>query len=372
MTISPSVAPGDGWRAHLGTSANELAISILIATRNRARRLARVLETIEAARVAAQVNVEVVVADNGSTDDTAAVLRQWSVAGPYRVHVFAEEEGKSRALNRALAVARSPLLAFTDDDVGVSPAWIQSVVTFFREHPHYDAAMGRVELPPDVTDPNLVHRVLRYSGVVPLFDMGEVPCDVPDMYGANMAVRRQALDKVGLFDERLGPGASGGCEDMDLARRLRQAQLRIGYMPGAVVCHEVDPDRLTDAYYRQLQLRLGRSSFEMNPNASRWRHGRRLLESLVALAWWSLLGVPIRRTRAWGRVLRHANLVGCGLGGLVGNDVRCWVGKRWNGLAAIPVALRTVPWQAPLVTAAENPSTRCESHAPAQEQPPPG
>jgi cellulose synthase/poly-beta-1,6-N-acetylglucosamine synthase-like glycosyltransferase len=258
------------------------------------------------------MNVEVVVADNGSTDDTAAVLKEWSVAGPCRVHVFAEEEGKARAMNVALAVARSSLLAFTDDDVCVSPTWIQSVVTFFKEHPHYDAAMGRVALPPDVTDPDVVQSVLRYHGVVPLFDMGEAPCDALDMYGANMAVRRQALDKVGPFDERLGCGASGASEDIDLARRLRRAQMRIGYMPRAVVYHEVDPDRLTDAYYYELQLRLARSTFEMDTNASHWRNGRRLLESVVALAWWSLLGVSNRRTRAWGRVLRHAYLVGRG------------------------------------------------------------
>ncbi|HEX7408566.1 MAG TPA: glycosyltransferase [Candidatus Binatia bacterium] len=285
------------------------AVSILIATRNRARRLPRLLESLELARRAAQVQVEVMVADNGSTDGTAGLLEQWSAAGPGRVRLFVEQPGKSRALNRALRLAQAPLLAFTDDDVEVTRNWITSLVAFFAERPHYDAAMGRVVVPPEVTDPAVLARVARYRGVVPLFDMGEAVCDVSDMYGCNMVVRRLVFDRVGLFNEDLGPGAAGLHDDIDLARRIRNAGMRIGYMRDAVVYHEVDPARLTDQYYRDFQLRLGRSGFEMDPKASSWRNVRRLLESAVGLAWWSLLGASSRRTRAWGRVVRHADLI---------------------------------------------------------------
>jgi len=290
-------------------SADEPAVSILIATRNRASQLPRVLESLEAVRIAARTKVEIVVADNGSTDATGAVLKKWSAEGPGRIYVFAEQQGKSRALNRALAVVRSPLLAFTDDDVQVPTGWIDAIARFFAQHPHYDAAMGRVALPPDLSDPDVLRRVRRYRGAVPLFDMGDVVCDVDDMYGANMTVRRRVFDKVGAFNERLGPGASGFSEDIDLAHRIRRAQMRIGYMPGAVVYHEVDPDRLTDAYYRQFQLRLGLSSFEMDPSASHWRNVKGLLESVVALAWWSVRGVSSRRARARSRMIRHADLI---------------------------------------------------------------
>lgn len=291
-------------------SSHAPLVSVVIATRNRASRLQRILDSLEAARcAAAAAETEVVIADNGSTDDTAALLERWSAAGSGRIHIRVEQQGKSRALNGALAVARGALLVFTDDDVEVPPDWLRAVVTFFAEHPHYAAAMGRVTVPPDICDRDLLARVHRYRGAVPLFDRGDAVCDVDDMYGCNMVVRRAALDRVGVFNECLGPGASGLHDDIDLARRIRQAGMRIGYMPSAVVYHEVDPARLTDEYYRDFQVRLGRSGFEMDPNASYWRNVRRLLESAMALTWWSVLGVPSRRTRAWGRVVRHADLV---------------------------------------------------------------
>ena len=284
-------------------------VSVVIATRNRASQLQRILDSVEAARGAVTADTEVVIVDNGSTDGTAALLEQWSAAGPGHIRVRVERPGKSRALNAALAIARGALLVFTDDDVEVPPDWLQVVMTFFAEHPHYAAAMGRVAVPPDIRDSETLARVRRYRGAVPLFDMGNAVCDAEDMYGCNMVVRRAVLEQVGMFNESLGPGASGLHDDIDLARRIRQAGMRIGYMPNAVVYHEVDLARLTDAYYRDFQVRLGRSGFEMDPNASYWRSVRRLLESAVVLVWWSVLGVSSRRTRAWGRVIRHADLI---------------------------------------------------------------
>ena len=73
-----------------------------------------------------------------------------------------------------------------------------------------------------------------------------------------------ALDRVGPFDERLGPGASGTSEDVDFARRLRREGFRIGYMREAVVYHSVDPIRLTEDYFRTHHKRQGQSRVLMN------------------------------------------------------------------------------------------------------------
>lgn len=280
-------------------------VSVLVATRNRVHRLARLLDDLEAARAATRARVEILIADNGSTDGTATLLEQWSAALPDRVHLFVEQPGKTHALNCLLGLARAPLLVFTDDDVEVPPDWLRAVTAFIADYPHYDAAMGRVVVPSEVTDPGVLALVGCYPGVVPLFDKGDLVCEVDDMYGCNMVVRRRALERVGRFNERLGPGAAGLHDDVDLARRIRAAGMRIGYMPHVVVRHDVDSARLTDQYYWDFQLRVARSTVEMGPPPPIWRHLRRMGESALSFVWWSLRGVTGRRTRAWGRVLRH-------------------------------------------------------------------
>jgi GT2 family glycosyltransferase len=78
---------------------------------------------------------------------------------------------------------------------------------------------------------------------LPIVDHGEEVVEVRGVIGANMAYRRSALQLVGRFDERLGPGAAGHEEETEMSQRMRRAGFRIGYAPRALVLHEVDPAR---------------------------------------------------------------------------------------------------------------------------------
>jgi hypothetical protein len=116
--------------------------------------------------------------------------------------------------------------------------------------------MGRVRVPPAAErDPRLRALLAAYR-VVPVFDKGDDVRDVSEMYGCNIAVRRHVFERIGNFNERLGPPYNAG-EDLDLARRMVRAEMRIGYMPQALVYHEVDPTRLTPEYYRQFRCVSG-------------------------------------------------------------------------------------------------------------------
>jgi len=289
-------------------SSDELpALSVLVATRNRASSLQRALRSLDAAAQAADFAVELIVVDNGSTDETAALLDAW-VRAPERVRLSAPGPGKSRALNHALSFARAPLLAFTDDDVEVEPQWYVRIVAFLTDHPEYAAAVGRVRMPPDITDPKVIARVTRYA-TVPLFDRGDAVRVVAELYGCNMVVRREVFATLGTFNERLGVGASGSCEDTDLAERIRSAGMRIGYMPDAVVYHAVELDRLTVDYFRAINRRVARSHFEMHPERPWWAAVPRFLDAAAAFAWWTLIRNPTRRMHAWGRMIRHGELL---------------------------------------------------------------
>src|SRR5574340_1351397 len=210
------------------------SVSLIIPTRNRAALLTRMLQSLDRALAAIDGQAQVVVADNGSNDGTAAVIADWIARGPGRSSVFVGEPGRSRAMNRALGEVQAPLIAFTDDDVQVQPDWLREILRFCAEHPEYGAAMGRILMPPEVTDPALLARV-AYYGTLPFYDRGDAVADGRHLYGCNMGVRRGLLDRVGPFNERLGVGASGMHEDGDLARRIIEAGERIGYMPKVIV-----------------------------------------------------------------------------------------------------------------------------------------
>lgn len=286
----------------------EPAVSVIIATRNRSVLFARMLQSLDRALSTAAVDAQVVVVNNGSTDATPAVIDDWMKRAPGRIACLVPQPGKAHALNEALRLARAPLLVFTDDDVELRPDWLREILKFAAEHPHYAAAMGRVMLPPEVTDPDVLLRV-GYYRTIPLFDSGDSVHDGRHLYGANMMVRRAVLDRVGPFNERLGPGASGLHEDGDLARRILQCGMRIGYMPGATVYHVVEPERLTFEYFRTLQLRDARSRFAMDPQGN-WRHSLlHWLGAAVIFGLWSGLRNPRQRMRARGRLIAHAELL---------------------------------------------------------------
>jgi GT2 family glycosyltransferase len=285
----------------------EPALAVLVATRNRAGLLTGLLRSLAAAQRGIQADIQILVIDNGSTDETDAALAEWSAEGRGRERLYVEQPGKSRALNRALRVTRGALLAFTDDDVEVAPTWISNILDFFAQHPEYDAAMGRVRIPPHV-DPDIVERVRCYE-TLPLFDRGDAVCDVSEMYSCNMVVRRPVIDTVGMFDERLGPGASGFGDDTDYCDRAVHAGLRIGYMPDAIVYHAVDVTRLTPAFFREYHLRKARGDFVWARERFARQNLSRLIDASLRWAWCGLSGDERRRMRARMRMIRHAEFL---------------------------------------------------------------
>ncbi len=101
-------------------------ITVLIATYNRADLLARTLDTLACSECARPW--EVVVVDNNSSDHTREIVGRRVSAYPVPLrYVFESRQGKSIALNRGIAETRAPLVAFTDDDVRVPPAWLESI-----------------------------------------------------------------------------------------------------------------------------------------------------------------------------------------------------------------------------------------------------
>ena len=133
-------------------------VTITIQTYNNARVLEQALESLAELRCPDDVDYEILVVDNNSSDETAAVIEQYrTLLEPRFRSVFEPRQGLSYARNRAIAEARGEIVAFLDDDALVDPDWLAGHVEAYREDEEAVAVGGRVLLqwPQGVVAPRL-------------------------------------------------------------------------------------------------------------------------------------------------------------------------------------------------------------------------
>jgi glycosyltransferase involved in cell wall biosynthesis len=239
-------------------------VSIVIATRNRSVLLARTLDALARQRWPAD-RLEIIVADNGSTDDTRAVVEDAARRGGVAVrYLFVAQPGKSHAVNAALQLTRGDLVAFTDDDVQPDPEWISALARAIEET-NADFVAGRIRPiweidPPRWMSPSL-YGVLAIpeNGPVRLPIAADRPAPVMPI-GANMAVRATVIERLGGLRTDLGKlaGSLRTGEDHEFFLRLLHAGCRGVYEPAARVAHFVPAERLTRGYFRRWLYQNGR------------------------------------------------------------------------------------------------------------------
>ena len=281
-------------------------LSVIVPTRDRAASLSLLLESFDRL-VPPPVPFEILVADNGSSDDTPRILQSWRSAGPNRHVVRVNEPGKSRAVNAAIAASRGELIAFLDDDVVAEPEWLAEVWDFFTRRDCV-AAQGSVLWPPEaMSDPALYALLDRYRTIVHL----DLPPDAErtKLTGANMAVRRHTLGVVGTFNEKLGPGAGGLSEDNELADRIRAAGGISGCMSRARVVHEIDRSRLTEEYFEAYHRRQGRSRLLYKHNGLFRSILPNLVKAGVQRVLYKVTGDVRRQYRAKGRWYHYSEML---------------------------------------------------------------
>lgn len=235
-------------------------VTIVICTRNRADSLRRAVESVLCpGNLAAGPAWELLVVDNGSTDGTAQICREFEERFPNQFRFLMERRvGKSHALNTAIIAAKGEVLAFTDDDVLCSPDYIEAIRTVFTSVPA-DAAQGRVLLDCEGGWPEWLDE--KYVMMADLRDFGDkiIPLD-GTICGSNMIVRADVFQKVGGFAPELGPGGTGlgVFEDTEISLRMRRKGYRLIYAPQILVRHQWTRDRLTKRFVRRRMFLHGR------------------------------------------------------------------------------------------------------------------
>lgn len=211
----------------------QVAVSVVIATRDRPDVLARVLQSLI---TSVRKPREIVVADQSKGTESAEIVRRHASGDVDITYVPDDREGLGIAQNRALSHARCAVIAVTDDDCVPTQNWIAVIHDRFDSDRELSALTGPV-IPLSTADPNLVPVSSRMSPLEQVFVGKNVPWEIGS--GNNFAVRREWLDLVLGNDERLGPGSPGeGAVDMDLFYRLLRVGARIRYDPACVVFHE--------------------------------------------------------------------------------------------------------------------------------------
>ena len=289
-------------------SAKPFHPSIIIPTKDRRDILSHLLDSIKQLTALDRFLPEIIVADNNSQDDTYEYVKATARRFPAIIRVLRVlRAGKSAAINDAARIATGSVLAFLDDDVMVDKAWLTSIEEYFRTG-RYDVAQGGVRLQsPASDDPEVLRLIQRYR-TIPLIAYKSSLQEVRSLNGSNFFARRDVFDRVGGFDERLGPGASGTSEDVEFASRLARSGIGIGYAPNALVYHYVDRSRLTDEYFRRSHWHQGKSRLLIR-DRGHFHIRFNLAHAYARYVYYTLRGKERKRYRSKGRVYHYLGMI---------------------------------------------------------------
>ena len=228
-------------------------VTIIIGTRNRAESLASTLHSLSGL-VPVPDHWEVIVANNGSTDATSAVVASFAARLPV-CEVHEPRVGRSHALNAALRHATGSLLVFTDDDITFASGWLDAYWRGQGEFPDAGVFAGPIDpvFPPEAPA-WFPEAFARYAGsmLYGRLDLGPRSKVVDrDPFGGNMAVRRSLFHNrsfhsgFGLVD---GKAVSRLGEETLLSFELRRAGVSVAYVAGARVRHHIRPEQVEERW----------------------------------------------------------------------------------------------------------------------------
>ncbi len=207
-------------------------VSVVVCSYNGAR---TIRDTLKGLSRLEYPTYEIIVVDDGSTDATASIVREFGFQ-----LLSTEHRGLSNARNTGMQVAQGEIVAYIDDDAYPDPHWLTYLATTFLGTNH--AGVGGPHLAPAkhgwVADD--VSRAPSRPAHVPLSDH-----KAEHLPGCNMAFRKSTLQSIGGFDPRYRVAG----DDVDVSWRLQQRGWTLGFHPAAVVWHH--PHNSVRGYWNQ-------------------------------------------------------------------------------------------------------------------------
>lgn len=220
-----------------------LEISVIVPTYERCRILMKCLGALER-QTASHGCFEVVIVDDGSSDQTRAMVHDFAAVSPLQVRYFYQaNKGPAAARNLGIRESNCRLLLFMGDDIIAAPEFVSEHLAWHRDHPADEYAMlGFVTWSPDIRVTPLMYW-LEHGG--PQFAYHEIKhggvAGWSHFYTCNLSVKREFLLAQGLFDEEFSDAA---WEDLELAYRLEKNGGLIVLFDKNAVGYHFHPTRL--------------------------------------------------------------------------------------------------------------------------------
>jgi glycosyltransferase involved in cell wall biosynthesis len=235
----------------------EAGVSVIICTYNGAALLPQTLRHLALQNVPPEIPWEVIVINNASTDQTAAVAASvWKNSGnqtPFSL-LYQPEPGLTFARELGLQKARYEFVLFCDDDNWLCPDYVKRAYQLMMQHPEIGMLGGYGELVFQEKPPHWVKNAHLFASGPQALRSGKVKRNV--VYGAGSVMRRTAFDallKAGfrsrLTDRKGASLSSGG--DYELCFALALAGYAIWYHDRLIFRHFIPAQRLTRAYHER-------------------------------------------------------------------------------------------------------------------------
>jgi GT2 family glycosyltransferase len=207
-------------------------VSVIVCSLNGARTLRDCLKGL---RRLEYPNHEVIVVDDGSTDETVTITREFGFPV-----ISTSNMGLSSARNTGMRAATGDIVAYLDDDAYPDPHWLHYLAATFQSTDC--VGVGGPNLPPS-GDGTIADCVANSpGGPVHVLISDELAEHIP---GCNMAFRKDALEAIGGFDPQFRVAG----DDVDVCWRLQERGWTLGFSPSAVVWHHRRNSVV--AYWRQ-------------------------------------------------------------------------------------------------------------------------
>jgi glucosyl-dolichyl phosphate glucuronosyltransferase len=254
-------------------------ISVVVPTCNRTKTLKACIESIAANDYP---HYEIIIVDQ-SSDESTLHLVKGNFAGNSRIiYLHSDIKCSSNARNEGWRHSKGNIVAFTDDDATVDARWLEGFDQAFGEG---DRSVGMVggRVIPVFETPRPAWLPSEKDYLLPSFDAGNELRVFPEEslpMSVNFAVKREALEKTGGFDTRLGLKGNSdnphiGGEDSFLAKRVKEEKYIILYQPLCVVYHPVTASRLTKRFFLKRNFREGVTAIALE-NAEKQCSNQRL------------------------------------------------------------------------------------------------
>ena len=235
----------------------EPAVSVVICTYNRDKFIGEALNCLAKQTLPAE-QFEVIVVDNKSTDNTAAITKKFIAEHPElnMRYVLEPNKGLSFARNRGIEEAKAPIITYIDDDAEVIPGYLESIVDFMQADKTIAGIGGKV-IPKysESEEPKWMSRYL--DGMVGQIDYGpntkRFDSSMKYPGGCNMTYTKEILQKAGGFNNKLTFRA----DDKYIFFQVTKYTDNIYYLPEAALYHNIDKDRLTFGNFKKLFLKSG-------------------------------------------------------------------------------------------------------------------